>query len=119
MIKETTKAWHKAQTKIQHGSKIHLNIFLAWCEGKRIQSKRPGQPDSAYKDCITPAFVDTMCYRVKPQRLIPTSVQFFGYWSNKTQVYFTTSKKMDTWDEKTYPRKPELDHTVIMSVLES
>ena len=109
----------QAKKQPKHGSKKHLAMFLAWCEGKQIQSKKPKQSDAMWKDCNNPTFVDTMDYRVKPPRMIPKQMPMYGYWSHRTQSYFTTSKIMDTWKAPNYPRKPELDHIATIYVPES
>lgn len=121
MIKEAQKAWHlpkKTYTKNSKPHKRHLAVFLKACEGKQVQARKANS-NNEWKDVKCPTFVDSMDYRIKPPRMIPKEIQFFGYWSERTQSYFTTSKKMDTWKERTYPRKPEFDHISIIYVPET
>ena len=75
--------------------KRHLAVFLSACEGKQIQARK-AHTNNEWKDVKCPTFVDSMDYRVKPLRMVPKVIQFYGYWSNNTQAYFTTSKKMNT-----------------------
>ena len=114
MINKKKPSWEK----IGKADHRHLAIFLKACEGYQIQSRK-ANTNNEWKDVKCPTFVDTMDYRVKPPVLVPKHIQFYGYWSDRTQSFFTTSRKLDEWKEKTYPRKPELDHIGIIYVPKS
>lgn len=122
MIKETTKAWHKKQTRRVTGkpSKEHLAIFLAACEGKQIQARQKNSGRNAdWKDVQQPAFVDTMEYRVKPPRMIPKYIQMYGYQNIHTKIYFSSCTQNSSQYPLKFKRIPELDYLATLYVPES